>query len=122
MRNDIARRRALRGFRRRRGAEVLRVDVHRCAAFRVRRSRVPVYDRVHHRHRPYVDAFAFIKPPGTSDGTSNSAQTTPDAAGKLFDPACGTGNVDALQGAPDAGNWFQADFLMLLHNAYPPLM
>ena len=71
--------------------------------------------------RPYVDAYVFIKPPGASDGTSDSTATTPNAQGKRFDPKCGTGNVDALQGAPHAGDWFHDQFLMLLRNAYPTL-
>ena len=45
----------------------------------------------------------------------------PNAEGKRFDPKCGSDNVDALQGAPHAGQWFHDQFLMLLRNAYPPL-
>ncbi len=71
--------------------------------------------------RSYMDAYVFIKPPGASDGTSDSSQTTPDAQGKRFDPMCGSGNLDALTGAPAAGSWFHSQFLMLLRNAYPPL-
>jgi cellulose 1,4-beta-cellobiosidase len=71
--------------------------------------------------RPWVDAYVFIKPPGASDGTSDSSATTPNDEGKRFDPKCGSGNVDALQGAPHAGHWFHDQFLMLLRNAHPPL-
>jgi cellulose 1,4-beta-cellobiosidase len=71
--------------------------------------------------RPYLHAYAFIKPPGASDGTSDSTATTPNAEGKRFDPKCGSSNVDALQGAPHAGRWFHDQFLMLLRNAEPPL-
>ena len=71
--------------------------------------------------RSYVDAYVFIKPPGASDGTSDSSATTPNSEGKRFDPKCGSGNVDALQGAPHAGHWFHEQFLMLLRNAHPPL-
>ncbi len=71
--------------------------------------------------RSYVDAYVFVKPPGDSDGTSDSTATTPDAEGKRFDPMCGPGNTDALSGAPHAGQWFHEQFLMLLRNAYPPL-
>lgn len=71
--------------------------------------------------RRHLDAFVFIKPPGASDGTSDSAATTANDEGKRFDAMCGSGNVDALQGAPHAGHWFHDQFLMLLRNAYPPL-
>lgn len=71
--------------------------------------------------RPYLDAYVFVKPPGASDGTSDSSATTPNEEGKRFDPKCGSGNVDALQGAPHAGKWFHDQFLMLLRNAHPPL-
>jgi cellulose 1,4-beta-cellobiosidase len=71
--------------------------------------------------RPYVDAYVFIKPPGDSDGTSDSTATSPNADGKRFDAMCGSGNVDALQGAPHAGDWFHNQFVMLLRNAYPSL-
>lgn len=71
--------------------------------------------------RPYLHAYVFIKPPGASDGTSDSTATVPNAEGKRFDPKCGSDNVDALQGAPHAGQWFHDQFLMLLRNAYPPL-
>lgn len=71
--------------------------------------------------RSYVDAYVFVKPPGASDGTSDSTATTPNAEGKRFDPMCGASNVDALSGAPHAGQWFHEQFLMLLRNAYPAL-
>jgi cellulose 1,4-beta-cellobiosidase len=71
--------------------------------------------------RPYLDAYVFVKPPGASDGTSDSTATTPNDEGKRFDAMCGSTNVDALQGAPHAGHWFHDQFLMLLRNAYPPL-
>ncbi len=71
--------------------------------------------------RSYLDAYVFSKPPGASDGTSDATATTPNAEGKRFDPMCGSGNVDALPGAPQAGDWFHQQFLMLLRNAYPAL-
>jgi cellulose 1,4-beta-cellobiosidase len=71
--------------------------------------------------RAYLDAYVFVKPPGASDGTSDSTATTPNEEGKRFDSMCGSGNVDALQGAPHAGRWFHSQFMMLLHDAYPPL-
>ncbi|NNC13971.1 glycoside hydrolase family 6 protein [Planctomonas sp. JC2975] len=72
-----------------------------------------------------VDAFLWVKTPGQSDGSCNasgagrvwdySAYTQPgwpmDAAGQAsFDPLWG--QVD-----PDAGAWFPAQILQLMHNA-----
>ncbi len=71
--------------------------------------------------RSHLDAYVFIKPPGASDGTSDSTATTPNDEGKRFDAMCGSSNVDALPNAPHAGHWFHDQFLMLLGNAYPPL-
>lgn len=76
-----------------------------------------------------VDAYVWIKPPGASDGTSDTTQTTPDAEGKRFDPMCGQESVvrkdghsvptDALSNAPAAGKWFESQFFMLVRNATP---
>jgi cellulose 1,4-beta-cellobiosidase len=78
-----------------------------------------------------VDAFVWIKPPGTSDGSSNSSQSGADAEGKSFDGMCGGADVvrsyskgkaiptDALTGAPAAGKWFDAHFFQLVRNATP---
>ena len=75
-----------------------------------------------------VHAFLWIKPPGESDGTSDSTQTTADAEGKRFDSDCDpqarthSGNpTGAIDGAPAAGRWFHQHFEMLVRNAYPPL-
>jgi len=59
---------------------------------------------------PLVDAFVWVKPGGECDGTSNS--TAP-----RFDSKCAS--PDALQPAPQAGQWFQAYFEQLLTNANP---
>lgn len=76
-----------------------------------------------------VHAFVWIKPPGESDGTSDSTQTEPDAEGKRFDSDCDphskthSGNpTGAISGAPAAGRWFHDHFEMLVRNAYPPLV
>ncbi|KAK2753118.1 1,4-beta-D-glucan cellobiohydrolase cel6c [Onygenales sp. PD_40] len=58
-----------------------------------------------------VDAFVWVKPGGESDGTSD---TTADR----FDEFCGY--PDAFQPSPEAGQWHQAFFEMLLTNANPP--
>ncbi|GAB2897224.1 glycoside hydrolase family 6 protein [Uliginosibacterium flavum] len=71
--------------------------------------------------RSYLDAYYWVKGPGESDGTSDSSATAVNSEGKRFDPMCGTGNIDALTGAPHAGHWFHEQFLMLIRNAYPAL-
>ena len=63
---------------------------------------------------PGVDAYAWIKPPGDSDGGSD-----PSAPG--YDPSCGADAPDSLRGAPRAGQWFAAQLLQLLDNASPPV-
>ncbi|CZS88003.1 probable exoglucanase-6A precursor [Rhynchosporium graminicola] len=60
---------------------------------------------------PLVDAFAWIKPGGECDGTS-------DTSAKRYDGHCGA--EAALKPAPEAGTWFQAYFEQLLVNANPP--
>ncbi len=59
-----------------------------------------------------VDAFFWVKPPGESDGSS-------DPSGPRFDPMCA--GPDAAPNAPQAGQWFEAYFLDLMHNAQPPI-
>ena len=61
---------------------------------------------------PGVDAYYWVKTPGESDGSS-------DPNGPRFDPMCG--GPDAVKGAPQAGKWFEAYFMDLIHNASPPL-
>lgn len=84
------------------------------------------------RSNPYGDgivhSFVWIKPPGESDGSSNSSQTVPDEQGKSFDPNCDPdGTTDAglptgaLGDAPAAGEWFHEQFKMLIENANPPI-
>ncbi|MDP9796389.1 cellulose 1,4-beta-cellobiosidase [Catenuloplanes nepalensis] len=75
-----------------------------------------------------IDAYAWIKPPGESDGASREI---PNDEGKGFDRMCDptyAGNPrnnnnmsGALPDAPLSGHWFQAQFEELLANAYPPL-
>jgi cellulose 1,4-beta-cellobiosidase len=71
---------------------------------------------------PQLDAFVFIKPPGESDGSSDSA--APVADGKRPDPNCSATNplLDGMANAPTAGTWFHDQYLMLLRNATPPLL
>lgn len=77
-------------------------------------------------HHP-VAAFAWIKAPGESDGSSDSAQSGADDEGKSFDRMCDPKYVasgkptEALPNAPVAGHWFYEQFSMLVNNAYPAL-
>eukprot|EP01118_Nematostelium_gracile_P000852 TRINITY_DN1084_c0_g1_i1.p1 TRINITY_DN1084_c0_g1~~TRINITY_DN1084_c0_g1_i1.p1 ORF type:complete len:475 (-),score=128.48 TRINITY_DN1084_c0_g1_i1:51-1274(-) len=59
-----------------------------------------------------IDAFVWVKPPGESDGTS-------DTSAPRYDPNCSTG--DALQGAPEAGKLFTAHLAVIAQNAKPAL-
>lgn len=56
------------------------------------------------------DAFVWFKPGGECDGTS-------DTSAARYDFHCGL--ADALQPAPEAGQWFQAYFVQLINNASP---
>jgi cellulose 1,4-beta-cellobiosidase len=77
-----------------------------------------------------VDAFVWVKPPGESDGISVSGVTDPCDPNKRHDIMCDPNaqsrynssySTGAMAGAPHAGQWFQAQFEVLLRNAYPPL-
>ncbi len=61
---------------------------------------------------PGIDAYWWVKPPGESDGSS-------DRNGPRFDEMCG--GASAAPNAPQAGQWFEAYFMDLVHNANPPL-
>jgi cellulose 1,4-beta-cellobiosidase len=73
----------------------------------------------------HVDAFAWVKPPGESDGSSTEI---PNDQGKRLDRMCDPTYTTqygvltgALAGAPLSGDWFGAQFQQLVANAYPPL-
>ncbi len=82
---------------------------------------------------PAIDAYFYIKPPGESDGTSDSGATTANSEGKSYDKMCGQQPVerpyapgksiptDAKAKAPHAGKWFHDQFVMLVQNATPKL-
>eukprot|EP00727_Mastigamoeba_balamuthi_P008183 m51a1_g3986 putative glycoside hydrolase (447) ;mRNA; r:483714-485176 len=57
-----------------------------------------------------IDAYTWIKPPGESDGTSNTSATR-------YDAKCNS--ADSMSNAPEAGTWFQTQFEMLVKNANP---
>lgn len=59
-----------------------------------------------------VDSFVWVKPGGESDGTS-------DPSANRYDSFCGMS--DAFKPSPQAGQWNQAYFEMLLKNAKPAL-
>ena len=64
---------------------------------------------------PLVDAYLWIKPPGESDGATDSVVPG-------FDPQCGGPDApDSAPGAPRAGQWFHSYFVQLARNASPPL-
>jgi cellulose 1,4-beta-cellobiosidase len=78
-----------------------------------------------------IDAYVWVKPPGESDGSSSLIPPGPEnPGGKGFDRMCDptyTGNqlngnnlTGALPNAPVSGRWFQAQFVQLVQNAYPP--
>lgn len=75
----------------------------------------------------HLDAFVWVKPPGESDGSS---EEIPNDQGKHFDRMCdptfASPKLDglltgALGGAPLSGQWFEAQFEMLVANAYPAI-
>jgi cellulose 1,4-beta-cellobiosidase len=77
----------------------------------------------------HLDAYIWVKPPGESDGASTAI---PNDQGKGFDRMCdptyappGAGWNGALTGAlpnaPLSGQWFSAQFIQLVQNAYPPV-
>ncbi len=73
---------------------------------------------------PGVDAYAWIKPPGESDG---SPEDLPDAGGRQPDAMCDVYDdwyleeTGALPGGGLFGTWFPEHFAQLLANAHPPL-
>ncbi|WP_082061810.1 glycoside hydrolase family 6 protein, partial [Xanthomonas sp. GPE 39] len=74
---------------------------------------------------PHIDAYAFIKEPGVSDGSS---KYIPNNQGKGFDKMCDPGYTTpdgvltgALPDSPISGAWFHNQFVMLVQNAYPAI-
>ncbi len=77
-----------------------------------------------------VDAFAWIKPPGESDGVSQPGIIDEDNPFLSFDPMCEPGRpnrydarvpTNAMPGAPHRGRWFPQHFVSLVQNAHPAL-
>ncbi|MFB9250102.1 glycoside hydrolase family 6 protein [Sphaerisporangium melleum] len=78
---------------------------------------------------PGIDAYAWIKPPGVSDGAA-AADVVPNPENIPYDQRCNPLFQEprgayvpgqALPNAPVEGQWFPALFRQLLANAYPPL-
>jgi cellulose 1,4-beta-cellobiosidase len=74
-----------------------------------------------------IHAYAWIKPPGESDGASIPIPMPGVNFDRMCDPTY-TGPprgsstpTGALAGAPPFGAWFAAQFQQLMQNAYPPL-
>ncbi|MGC4813245.1 glycoside hydrolase family 6 protein [Micromonospora sp. DT228] len=74
---------------------------------------------------PGIDAYAWVKPPGESDGTAGNP-----GLGQPYEPLCDPNYVPprsspydtgAMPAAPPFGEWFPAHFGQLLTNAWPPL-
>ncbi|WP_349657732.1 glycoside hydrolase family 6 protein [Xanthomonas sp. 10-10] len=74
---------------------------------------------------PHLDAYAWVKPPGESDGSSTLISNN---EGKGFDRMCDPTYTTAdgvltgaLAGAPISGAWFHNQFVELVNNAYPAI-
>ena len=65
-----------------------------------------------HSDRFALGRYFWIKPPGESDGIS-------DPTSSRYDSECG--KPSAMRNAPNAGEWFHDQFVMLMQNAKPPL-
>nr|WP_261794191.1 glycoside hydrolase family 6 protein [Xanthomonas campestris] len=73
----------------------------------------------------HLDAYAWVKPPGESDGSST---LIPNNEGKGFDRMCDPTYTTAdgvlsgaMPGAPISGAWFHNQFVALVNNAYPDI-
>lgn len=76
--------------------------------------------------RPGIDAYAWIKVPGESDGPSPPPETPWKGGDRMCDPSyvaeySHSRLTGAMAGAPRRGGWFPEAFAELLANAYPPL-
>ncbi|MBM7489355.1 cellulase/cellobiase CelA1 [Micromonospora luteifusca] len=74
---------------------------------------------------PGIDAYAWVKPPGESDGASgtpNSGQPYEPLCDPYYLPPRGSSyDTGAMPDAPPFGEWFPAHFRQLLANAWPPV-
>jgi cellulose 1,4-beta-cellobiosidase len=70
--------------------------------------------------RAHVHAYAWVKPPGVSDG--NPTQDVRCDPAREYPPVGGSSRpTGAMAGAPPRGEWFPAAFTELVRNAYPPV-
>ena len=80
---------------------------------------------------PGIHAYAWLTPPGVSDGVADpTAPADPNRPWLRHRPQCDPSWTapqgayvpsNALPGAPHAGDWFPEFFAQLVSNAYPPL-
>ncbi|KAJ3125923.1 hypothetical protein HK098_008116 [Nowakowskiella sp. JEL0407] len=70
-----------------------------------------------------VDAFVWVKPPGDSDGVSEKGAPRLDGHCDPTDTSVslGASGEDSLSGAPQAGEWFEKQIIMLVDNASPKI-
>jgi cellulose 1,4-beta-cellobiosidase len=78
-------------------------------------ARARIGERPRANPSPQIDAYVWVKPPGESDGSSEIAPSDAPAAdrNKRPDPTCRYDpiqNIDTLDGAPVAGQWFLKHF------------
>jgi cellulose 1,4-beta-cellobiosidase len=81
---------------------------------------------------PGVHAFAWIKPPGESDGWGTVPAGTPYPYPAPYESHCDPATIvpccrasgwwtNALPDGPPAGDWHRRQFEQLVANAYPPV-
>ncbi len=74
-----------------------------------------------------IDAFVWIKPSGDSDGTSDPTSArfdqhcNPTAVLPFEHPTTKAWPTNAMENAPEAGQWFPEQFRELVQNANPPI-
>ncbi|MDT0446266.1 glycoside hydrolase family 6 protein [Streptomyces johnsoniae] len=101
-----------------------RIDRRNSAAHWCNQTGAGLGERPAASPEPGVDAYAWIKPPGESDG---SPEELPDAGGRQPDAMCDLYDdwdfeeTGALPGGGLFGDWFPEHFEQLLANAHPPL-
>ncbi|GIF17206.1 glycoside hydrolase family 6 protein [Actinoplanes teichomyceticus] len=70
--------------------------------------------------RAHVHAYAWVKPPGVSDGSA-ADDVRCDPTGEMPPIGGARRPTNAMAGAPARGEWFPGAFTELVRNAYPPI-